>query len=101
MSDPIHGHRATTYTTLGGTLQRRAGGGWYWADGTHATQVSDWDRDAYYNFRTRGHRYYEVPLSLAHNEPDLAWVVEEVEAGVREVAVSGDHTGPVVLTPQD
>ena len=45
--------------------------------------------------------YVEVPLGAAHRQSDvLGWVLAGVESGAYRQSVSGDHTGPLVITDE-
>lgn len=91
------------HSCLGGALVRRGRNEWVWSDGTTATQVSDLSASKVYNFRCRtdgaGHTYVEVLLSAAHKEHDvLGWVLARLESGMYRSDLSGDHTGPLMIT---
>lgn len=77
---------------LGGAL-RRGKDGWVWSDGQPAPQVRDLDASKHYNFRVRrvadGHAV-EVPMGMARENHDLAWVIH----GHHPVSWDGDMVGP-------
>ena len=73
-----------------------------WHGGAPAT---DCNPSEHYNFRCRqaggGKVDVEVLLATAHRERDiLGWVLARVESGMYQQAISGDHTGPYMLTDE-
>lgn len=80
-------------STLSGTLLRHADG-WHWSDGTPEPRVHDLRPAGHYNFRIRGRgmggQFVEVPLGLARENDDLAWVLGR---GYAE-SWDGDVVGP-------
>ena len=101
-------------TALSGTLIR-GHDGWYWSDGARAAQVSDLLASAHYNFRVCNYAttsYIEVPVHVAANNPDLAWVLMMREDHRYDDGLSGDdrqrvitpdgrsdHGTPVIMVP--
>lgn len=88
-------------TTLDGTLIRHDDGTWHWRDGTPEPRVSDLTLGRAYNFRCRtyggGSTCVEVPISVAREQDDLAWVIEGLRANRYETGLDGDRTGPLVI----
>lgn len=79
-------------TALGGTL-RRVDDGWVWSDGQPAEHVRDLDPSRHYNLRIRdagGSRWVEVPVGVARENDDLAWV----RSGGYGTSYDGDRVGP-------
>lgn len=87
---------------LGGTMIRVGANTWSWADGEPEPCVTDLSPSARYNFRCRGGEYVEVLLSACMREPDvLGWVMDGYRAGRYGESLSGDHTGPRVVSGED
>jgi len=66
------------FTALGSTLIRTESR-WQWSDGTLASGVQDMRPSWYYNFKIRNYAdrsFVEVPVSVAHEEYDLGWVLD-------------------------
>lgn len=91
-----------TPSCLGGTLKRIGRDQWHWSDGTPEPRVTDLSPSQHYNFRCcrrGGETHVEVMLSACHRERDvLGWVLDGVATGKYRQDLSGDHTGPRVLT---
>jgi hypothetical protein len=89
-------------TTLNGTLRRVGPNQWQWSDGTAEPRVTDLSSSSVYNFRCRTYAnatYVEILLSVAHKERDvLGWILDGVAVGKYRQDMSGDHTGPLMLT---
>lgn len=86
-------------TALGGALIRRADG-WYWSDGERAEHVTDLSASQHYNFRVCNYAdtsYIEVPIHVAANNPDLAWVLTLREDCGYDTGISGDDRQRVLL----
>lgn len=89
---------------FGGTLVRDDAG-WTWSDGTPEPRVTDLTASEHFNFRcrqVRGETYVEVLLSAAHADRQmLGWVLSGVEDRTFQQAISGDHTGPMVISEDE
>ena len=80
-------------TALDGALERHADG-WRWRDGTPEPLVRDMLASRHYGFRIRESRYVEVPIGLARENDDLAWVQLAADRGELEESWDGDVVGP-------